>query len=218
MTARILIADDQPLVRAGLRTILNSEDDIAVVGEAHDGDSAIALGRELRPDLVLMDIRMPGMDGIAATHELAARDDLRVVILTTFDLDEYVYEALRVGASGFLVKDLPDDELVAAVRAAVSGDTLLAPSVTRRLIEAYTRRPPSPSLPPGAEDLTARERDVWRLVARGCSNTEIAEQLFVSEATVKTHVRHLLAKLDARDRVQLVVLAYEHGQVEPGSS
>jgi DNA-binding NarL/FixJ family response regulator len=214
VTVTVVIADDQPLVRAGLRTILDAEPELQVVGEAHDGASAVALTRELRPDLVLMDIRMPGVDGLAATRELAsdAEDSTRVVILTTFDLDEYVYEALKAGASGFLVKDLPDDELVAAVRAAAAGNTLLAPSVTRRLIESYTRRPPRPSLPAGGDELTLREHEVWQLVARGCSNADIAQELFVSEATAKTHVRHLLAKLGARDRVHLVVLAYEHGR------
>ncbi|GAB3146082.1 response regulator [Microbispora hainanensis] len=210
---RVLLADDQPLVLAGLRTILSAEPDIDVAGQARGGHEAVALARDLRPDVVLMDIRMPGLDGLAATREiLATMPDVQVIMLTTFDLDEYVYEALRAGAAGFLVKDLPDDQLVAGVRAAVRGDTLLAPSVTRRLIEAYTRRPPArAALPPGADRLTPREVDVWRLVARGLSNTEIAAQLFVGEATVKTHVSRIMAKLGARDRVQAVVLAFECG-------
>jgi DNA-binding NarL/FixJ family response regulator len=215
MTIRIVIADDQALVRAGLRTIFSTEADIQVVGEAEDGGSAIALVRELAPDLVLLDVRMPGMDGLTATRELL-RDGAggtRVVILTTFDLDEYVYQALLAGASGFLVKDLRDEDLIAAVRSVAAGDTLLAPSVTRRLVEAYTRRPPAPTLPAGGEDLTPRELEVWHLVARGRSNSEIACDLYVSEATAKTHVSRLMAKLGARDRVHLVVLAYESGRV-----
>ncbi|GIH65501.1 response regulator [Microbispora siamensis] len=210
---RVLLADDQPLVLTGLRTILSAEPDIDVAGQARDGHEAVALARDLRPDVVLMDIRMPGLDGLAAARQiLAAMPDVHVIMLTTFDLDEYVYEALRAGASGFLVKDLPDEQLVAGVRTAVRGDTLLAPSVTRRLIEAYTRRPPARvALPPGADRLTPREVEVWRLVARGLSNTEIAAELFVGEATVKTHVSRLMAKLGARDRIQAVVLAYECG-------
>lgn len=215
MTIRVLLADDQPLVRAGLRTILEAEPDIEIVAEAHDGEQAVALARELRPDLVLMDIRMPGTDGLAATRQLSTDtegDPIRVVMLTTFDVDEYVYEAMRAGASGFLVKDIPDDQLAAGVRAAAQGETLLAPSVTQRLIETYTRRPPaSQMLPAGAEDLTAREREIWLLIARGLSNSEIAQQLIIGEATVKTHVARVLSKLGARDRVQAVVLAYEAG-------
>ncbi|MGI5156742.1 response regulator [Microbispora sp. CA-102843] len=210
---RVLLADDQPLVLAGLRTILSAEPDIDVAGQARDGHEAVALARDLRPDVVLMDIRMPRLDGLAAARQiLATMPDVHVIMLTTFDLDEYVYEALRAGASGFLVKDLPDEQLVAGVRTAVRGDTLLAPSVTRRLIEAYTRRPPARiALPPGADRLTPREVEVWRLVARGLSNTEIAAELFVGEATVKTHVSRIMAKLGARDRIQVVVLAYECG-------
>ncbi|XVQ82739.1 response regulator [Microbispora siamensis] len=210
---RVLLADDQPLVLTGLRTILSAEPDIDVAGQARDGHEAVALARDLRPDVVLMDIRMPGLDGLAAARQiLTAMPDVHVIMLTTFDLDEYVYEALRAGASGFLVKDLPDEQLVAGVRTAVRGDTLLAPSVTRRLIEAYTRRPPARvALPPGADRLTPREVEVWRLVARGLSNTEIAAELFVGEATVKTHVSRIMAKLGARDRIQTVVLAYECG-------
>jgi DNA-binding NarL/FixJ family response regulator len=210
---RVLLADDQPLVLAGLRTILEAEPDIEVVGEARDGERAVALARDLAPDVVLMDVRMPRVDGLTATRQLAG-DPVRVVMLTTFDLDEYVYEALRAGACGFLVKDIPDDQLAAGVRAAARGETLLAPSVTRRLIETYTRRPPgSQALPPGADELTAREREIWLLIARGLSNSEIAQQLIIGEATVKTHVARVLAKLGARDRVSAVVLAYEAGLV-----
>jgi DNA-binding NarL/FixJ family response regulator len=207
---RIVLADDQSLVLAGLRTILEAEDDIKVVGEARTGAEAVEIAGRLRPNLVLMDIRMPGMDGIAATRQLAG-GDTKVVILTTFDLDEYVYDALLAGAVGFLVKDLPDDQLVSAVRSANAGDTLLAPSVTRRLIESYTQKPPRPSMPSGPDELTPREVEVWRLMARGLSNAEIAAELIVGEATVKTHVARILTKLGARDRVQAVVRAYESG-------
>jgi DNA-binding NarL/FixJ family response regulator len=217
MSIRVLLADDQPLVLAGLRTILEAEPDIEVVAEARDGAEAVALAREMRPDLVLMDIRMPGTDGLAATRQLAIDTEncpTRVVMLTTFDLDEYVYEALCAGASGFMVKDIPHDQLTAGVRAAARGETLLAPTVTRRLIETYTRRPPAgQTLPAGAEDLTAREREIWLLIARGMSNQEIAQQLIIGEATVKTHVARVLSKLGARDRIQAVVLAYQAGQV-----
>jgi DNA-binding NarL/FixJ family response regulator len=208
MTIRVLIADDQPLVLAGLRTILQAEADIEVAGEARDGDQAVRLTAELTPDVVLLDIRMPGTDGIAATRLIVAAGGARVIILTTFDLDEYVYEALCAGASGFLVKDIPDDELVAGIREVVRGDTLLAPSVTRRLIETYTRRPPSAGLLPAAGTLTARETEVWQLMAKGRTNAEIAAELFVGEATVKTHVSRVMTKLGARDRIQAVVLAY----------
>jgi DNA-binding NarL/FixJ family response regulator len=215
MTIRVLLADDQPLVLAGLRTILESETDIEIVADARDGRSAISIARELRPDLVLMDIRMPQMDGLAATRELTAcgseNRPVRVVVPTTFDLDEYVYEALRAGASGFLVKDLPDHELIAGVRAAASGDTTLAPSVIERLVHTYTRRPPKPELPPGADELTPRELEVWQLIARGLSNAEIASELVVGEATVKTHVARIISKLGVRDRIQPIVLAHESG-------
>jgi DNA-binding NarL/FixJ family response regulator len=215
MTIRVLLADDQPLVLAGLRTILESEPDIEIVGQAQDGRTAVALARELRPDLVLMDIRMPQLDGLAATRELTAAgtedEPVRVVVLTTFDLDDYVYEALRAGASGFLVKDLPDHDLVAGVRAAAGGDTMLAPSVTQRLIDTYTRRPPNPTLPRGADELTPRELEVWHLVAQGLSNAEIAAELVIGEATVKTHVARIISKLGVRDRIQAIVLAYESG-------
>jgi DNA-binding NarL/FixJ family response regulator len=220
---RVLVADDQELVRAGFRLILEAAG-FTVVGEAADGAEALALAARERPDVVLMDIRMPVMDGLAATRQLTAPgpDELarpapKVVILTTFDLDDYVYEALRCGASGFLLKDAPRADLIAAVRVAAAGDALLAPSVTRRLIEAFAMRPVSVSPAPSAiASLTPRERDILLLVARGQSNTEIASTLFVSEATVKTHVTHLLAKLGLRDRVQAVILAYETGAVTPG--
>lgn len=222
---RVLVADDQALVRAGLATLLDSQPDLAVVGQAGDGREAIWLARELRPDVVLMDIRMPVLDGLAATRQIVAHGNgepggtiVKVIVLTTYDLDEYVYEALRAGASGFLLKDSPRHDLIAAVRAAAAGDALLAPSVTRRLIEAFARRPPETSPSPSRlASLTARERDVLLMLARGRSNAEIAVGLFVSEATVKTHVGNLLAKLGLRDRVQAVILAYETGLVVPGS-
>jgi DNA-binding NarL/FixJ family response regulator len=220
---RVLVADDQELVRAGFRLILEAAG-FAVVGEAADGAEALALAASERPDVVLMDIRMPVMDGLAATRQLTAPGPgdsehwaPKVVILTTFDLDDYVYEALRCGASGFLLKDAPRADLLAAVRVAAAGDALLAPSVTRRLIEAFARRPATASPAPSRlASLTPRERDILLLVARGQSNTEIARALVVSEATVKTHVAHLLAKLGLRDRVQAVILAYETGAVIPG--
>jgi DNA-binding NarL/FixJ family response regulator len=216
MTIRVLLADDQELVRAGFRMILETQADIQVVGEADDGVEAVAATRRLRPDVVLMDIRMPNLDGLQATKQImAARSSSRVLILTTFDLDEYVYQALAAGASGFLLKNAPPEQLISAVRVVAAGDALLAPSVTRRVIEQFTRLPP-----PGGTDtlvgLTAREREVLKLVARGLSNAEIAAELVVSDATVKSHVAHLLAKLQLRDRVQAVVLAYESGLVRPG--
>ncbi|HEY3882880.1 MAG TPA: response regulator transcription factor [Trebonia sp.] len=215
---RVLVADDQELVRAGFRLILEASG-VVVTGEAADGAEAVALAAAQRPDVVLMDIRMPVMDGLAATRQLTETGPgaPKVVILTTFDLDDYVYEALRSGASGFLLKDAPRADLIAAVRVAAAGDALLAPSVTRRLIEAFAARPaataPSPSR---LASLTPRERDILLLVARGRSNAEIAGALVVSEATVKTHVAHLLAKLGLRDRVQAVILAYETGAVTAG--
>jgi DNA-binding NarL/FixJ family response regulator len=215
---RVLVADDQELVRAGFRLILEAAG-FAVVGEAADGAEALALAAAERPDVVLMDIRMPVMDGLAATRELTAPEQTgpKVVILTTFDLDDYVYEALRSGASGFLLKDAPRADLIAAVRVAAAGDALLAPSVTRRLIEAFARRPASATPAPSRlASLTPRERDILLLVARGQSNIEIARALVVTEATVKTHVTHLLAKLGLRDRVQAVILAYETGAITPG--
>ncbi|MGH3251208.1 MAG: response regulator [Trebonia sp.] len=219
---RVLVADDQELVRAGFRLILEAAG-FVVVGEAADGAEALALAAAERPDVVLMDIRMPVMDGLAATRQLTAPGPdnraPKVVILTTFDLDDYVYEALRSGASGFLLKESPRADLIAAVRVAAAGDALLAPSVTRRLIEAFARRPVSVSPAPSKlASLTPRERDILLLVARGQSNSEIARALVVSEATVKTHVAHLLAKLGLRDRVQAVILAYETGTVTPGQA
>jgi DNA-binding NarL/FixJ family response regulator len=210
---RILLVDDQALVRAGFRMILDAEPEMEVVGEAADGREAIDQCRLLSPDVVLMDIRMPRMDGIEATRRLR---DQRVVILTTFDHDEYIVEGLRAGASGFLLKDAPPEELIRAVRVVAAGDALLAPDVTRRLLDRVAARLPSVrGRPPEIDELTERERDVLQLVARGCSNSEIAQRLQVSETTVKTHVSHVLEKLGLRDRVQAVVLAYETGMVEP---
>ena len=216
---RVLIADDQTLVRDGFRMILDAQEDIEVVGEAADGLEAVARSRELRPHVVLMDVRMPGCDGLEATRELLrSSPETHVLILTTFDLNEYVYEAMRAGASGFLLKDIPRSQLIEGVRTVASGDALLAPAITRRLIEQFVRRPPAsvrPS-PPELEGLTAREREVLQLLAQGRSNAEIASALYVSEATVKTHVAHALTKLGLRDRVQAVVFAYESGLIEPG--
>jgi DNA-binding NarL/FixJ family response regulator len=215
---RVLIADDQELVRDGFGMILDAQPDMEVVGGAHDGREAIEMARELRPDVVLMDIRMPELDGIAATRRLMADGDPpRVLMLTTFDGDEYVYEAMKAGASGFMLKDVRREELVNAVRVVAAGDALLAPALTRRLIADFVRRPPPGAGPSGAmAELTDRELDVVRLVARGRSNAEIAADLVVSEATVKTHVARILAKLGLRDRVQVVVAAYESGFVQPG--
>jgi DNA-binding NarL/FixJ family response regulator len=217
---RILIADDQALVRAGFRMILDAETDIEVVGEAGDGGEAVALSRELRPDVVLMDIRMPGVDGLEATRQVVGdggEPPVRVLMLTTFDLNEYVYEALRAGASGFLLKDVPAEQLVAGIRVVAEGEALLAPSITKRLIEEFAKSTPAAAEPPAAlEDLTPREVEVLKLVARGMSNAEIAAELVVSETTVKTHVARMLMKLGLRDRVQAVVLAYESGVVTRG--
>ena len=211
----VLIVDDQALVRAGFRMILDAEEDIEVAGEAADGVDAVAQAQRLQPDVILMDVRMPQMDGIEATRRLLASDGLvsKVVMLTTFDMDEYVYDALCAGASGFLLKDVPPEQLVAGIRSVARGDALLAPSVTRRVIEEFVRRPPSSvqTLPPEFDELTAREVEVLGLVAKGRSNAEIAKELYVSETTVKTHVAHMLTKLGVRDRVQAVVLAYECG-------
>ena len=221
MTLGVLIADDQALMRAGFRMILEAEPDLEVVGEAANGREAVAEAGRLRPDVVLMDVRMPEMDGIEATRRLLdGNDDTKVVMLTTFDMDEYVYEALRAGASGFLVKDVPPEQLVAGIRSVASGDSLLAPSVTRRLIQEFMRRPPDALRTPSPElaRLTAREVEVLQMMARGRSNAEIATEFFVSETTVKTHVAHVLAKLGVRDRVQAVVFAYESGVVLPGDS
>jgi len=219
---KVLIADDQALVRTGFRMILDAENDIEVTGEAADGAEAVTLATAGRPDVILMDVRMPNMDGIEATRLIVDKDDddpIRVLILTTFDLDEYVYDALRAGASGFLLKDAPPEELVRGVRALARGDALIAPSITRRLIEEISKRP-SPDVAPSAalESLTQRELEVLEHIARGLSNHEIAEELFVSETTVKTHVGRVLMKLGLRDRVQAVVLAYESGVVHPGAA
>lgn len=212
---RVLIADDHALVRSGIRGLLEAAD-LTVVGEAANGHEAVTAVRELAPDVVLMDIRMPGMDGIEATGVIAAQPRApRVLVLTTFDLDEYVYRALAAGASGFLLKDAPPERLVDAVRTVAAGEALLAPEVTRRLIERYLGAPPPDVRPP--VDLTPREHEIWLLIARGRSNLEIGQELFLSEATVKAHVTRLLAKLGVRDRVQAVVAAYEMGIVRPGN-
>lgn len=221
---RVVVADDQELVRSGLAVIVDAEDDLDVVGEAADGEEAVALAERCRPDVILMDIRMPRMDGLEATRRIAGAQGAghagpRIVILTTFDLDEYVYAGLRAGATGFLLKDAPRQDLLAAIRAAAAGDSLLSPSVTRRLVEHFSRSAPEPELHGHCDPLaplTARERDVMLAMAHGLSNGEIARAQFVSEATVKTHVGHLLAKLGLRDRVQAVILAYECGLVVPG--
>ena len=221
MSVRLLIADDQALVRAGFRMILDAEDDIDVIGEATDGLDAVEQAKRLKPDVVLMDIRMPELDGIEATRRLlaeAGEQPIRVLMLTTFDLNEYVYEALRAGASGFLLKDVPPEELAAGIRVVAGGDALLAPSITRRLIHEFARAAPAAAPPKGFDELTAREVEVFKLVARGLSNAEIAGELIVSETTVKTHVARLLMKLGLRDRVQAVVLAYESGIAVRGSA
>jgi DNA-binding NarL/FixJ family response regulator/class 3 adenylate cyclase len=219
---RVLIVDDQALVRAGFRMILDADDDMEVVGEASNGEEAVAEALRLKPHVVLMDVRMPALDGIEATRILLGQkgSDAKVVMLTTFDMDEYVYEALRAGASGFLLKDVPPEQLVAGIRAVASGEALLAPAVTRRVIEEFVRRPAeAPATPPPTlEELTPRELEVLKLVARGLSNAEIADELVVSPATVKTHVARVLTKLGLRDRVQAVVLAYESGIVAAGSA
>jgi DNA-binding NarL/FixJ family response regulator len=209
---RVLVVDDQALVRSGLAAILDAQDDIEVVGEADDGDVAVEQAAALRPDVVVMDIRMPRMDGIEATKRLP---DTTVLILTTFDLDEYVYAALKAGAAGFVLKDTPPDRLAAAVRAVAAGDQLFAPQVTRRLVESYVAKPP-PREADDLRELTPREREVVLHVAKGLSNVEVGERLFLSEATVKTHLTSILRKLGLRDRTQLVVLAYERGLVTPG--
>ncbi|MEY9875302.1 DNA-binding NarL/FixJ family response regulator [Streptacidiphilus sp. MAP12-33] len=221
VTIRVLLVDDQPLLRTGFRMILEAEPDIAVVGEAGDGQQALDQVRALQPDVVLMDIRMPRMDGVEATRRIAGpgRDGpAKVLVLTTFDLDEYVVEALRAGASGFLLKDVPAEELVQAIRVIAEGAAMLAPSVTRRLLDMYAGRLPSgdEAPPPSLATLTDREVEVLKLVAKGLSNAEVASELFVSETTVKTHVGHVLTKLGLRDRVQAAVFAYESGLVRPG--
>jgi len=217
----VLIADDQPMVRAGLRMILELEPDIDIVGEAADGNEAVAVAAATEPDVILMDVRMPNLDGLEATRRIVGsrEDGPRVLILTTFDLDAYVYEALASGASGFVLKDIEPEKLVDAIRVIANGEALLSPAVTRKLIEEFVRRPPEvvrPS-PRELEQLTAREAEIMALVARGLSNAEIAAQAFVSEPTVKTHVARILMKLGLRDRVQVVVYAYEHGLAKPGA-
>jgi DNA-binding NarL/FixJ family response regulator len=219
VSVRVLVADDQALVRAGFRKILEADAAIEVVGEAADGLEAVECARVLLPDVVLMDIRMPGLDGIAATRQLAdeRKDGPRVLVLTTFGLEEYVYEALRAGASGFLLKDVPPEQLIGAVHVVARGDALLDPAITRSVIEEFASKPAvRRELAGRLEELTPRERDVFGLVARGLSNAEIARELVVSDGTVKTHVAHLLLKLGLRDRVQAVIYAYEAGVVQPG--
>jgi len=217
----VLIADDQALVRVGLRKILEAEPEMTVVGEAADGEDAVSAARRLRPDLVLMDIRMPVLDGIEATRRIvAAQAGMRVLILTTFGLDGYVFDALRAGASGFMLKDAPPEEIAAAVRTVASGEALLAPAITRAVIEEFARQSPAPpsATPRAVEELTPREQEVLDLLARGLSNPEICKRLVISEATAKTHVARILQKLDLRDRVQAVIYAYDGGLVTPGSS
>ena len=215
MTIRVLVADDQSMVRAGFRMLLGGEEDIEVVAEASNGLEAVEKAARYDPTVVLMDIRMPELDGLEATRRILAADaTARVLMLTTFDLDEYVYEALRAGASGFVLKDDPPEQLIAAIRTVATGDALLSPMVTRRVIEQFTRIP-RPAPPKELEELSEREREVFRLIARGLSNGEIAQELFISETTVKTHVTHILSKLGLRDRVQAVVLAYQTGAFEP---
>lgn len=217
MTIRVLVADDQSLVRAGFRMLLADEEDVEVVAEAANGLEAVEKAARFEPTVVLMDIRMPELDGLEATRRIIAADPAaRVLILTTFDLDEYVYEALRAGASGFVLKDDPPEQLLAAIRTVAAGDALLSPAVTRRVIGEFTRMPRASS-PEGLEKLSERELEVFRLIARGLSNAEIGRELFISETTVKTHVTHILSKLDLRDRVQAVVLAYQAGLVEPSA-
>ena len=223
MSVRVLIVDDQALVRAGFRMILEAEPDIEVVGEAEDGVQAVEEIKRLKPDVALMDIRMPRLDGLEATRQVVGNGDAdsptRVLMLTTFDLNEYVYAALRAGASGFLLKDVPADQLVAGIRVVAEGEALLAPSITRRLIEEFAQHAPVELTPPKAlEELTAREMEVFKLMARGMSNAEIAAELIVSDTTVKTHVARFLMKLHLRDRVQAVVYAYESGMFQPGAS
>ena len=219
MTISVVLADDQAMVRAGLRMILEAEDDLEVVGEASDGEEAVAVTSRLQPDVVLMDIQMPKMDGLEATRRVGQEEAIhsRVLILTTFERDEYVFEALRAGASGFLLKNAPPEELVHAVRIVAAGDALLAPSITRRVIENYSQRSAPRKNDEGLDLLTDREVEVLRLLATGKSNSELATHFYLGEGTIKTHVSHVLAKLGLRDRVQAVVFAYESGLVEPGN-
>ena len=222
MTIRVLLVDDQDLVRTGVRMILETEDDLEIVGEARDGGDAVAKARRLRPDVILMDIRMPGIDGVEATRKLTALDPplpSRVLILTTYDLDEYVFAALQAGAAGFLLKHAPSDALIDGVRTVARGEGLLAPQITSRVIEAFADvRPASTTPPPELDRLTARERDVFDLLVKGKSNTDIAAELYVEPSTVKTHVAHALDKLGLHDRVAAVIYAYERGLVTPGTS
>jgi DNA-binding NarL/FixJ family response regulator len=220
VTARVVLADDQPLVRAGFRMILEAEDDIDVAGEASDGEEAVAVTRQLQPDVVLMDIQMPKVDGLEATRRIAqdASIDSRILILTTFERDDYVFEALRAGASGFMLKNAAPEDLVRAVRVVATGDALLDPAITRRVIEDYAQRAAPRKDHARLARLTEREREVLRLLATGKSNAELAAHLYLGEGTVKTHVSHLLGKLGLRDRVQAVVFAYETGLVEPGEA
>jgi DNA-binding NarL/FixJ family response regulator len=214
MSIRVLVADDQSMVRAGFRMLLSREGDIEVVAEASNGLEAIDKATRFRPTVVLMDIRMPELDGLEATRRILATDEgARILILTTFDLDEYVYEALRAGASGFVLKDDPPEQLLSAIRTVAGGDALLSPAVTKRVIERFARIP-QPAPPKQLDELTDRELDVFRLIARGLSNAEIGQELFISDTTVKTHITHILQKLDLRDRVQAVVLAYESGVMQ----
>jgi DNA-binding NarL/FixJ family response regulator len=211
VTIRVLVADDQSMVRAGFRMLLSGEEDIEVVAEASNGREAVDKAARFDPTVVLMDIRMPELDGLEATRRILGADDsARILILTTFDLDEYVYEALRAGASGFVLKDDPPEQLLSAIRIVADGEALLSPAITKRVIEQFTRAP-RPAPPSGIEELTERELDVFRLIARGLSNAEIAQELYISDTTVKTHITHILQKLDLRDRVQAVVLAHESG-------
>ena len=211
MSIRVLVADDQSMVRAGFRMLLARAEDMEVVAEASNGLEAVAKAARFRPTVILMDIRMPELDGLEATRRILAADDAaRILILTTFDLDEYIYEALSAGASGFVLKDDPPEQLIAAVRTVAAGDALLSPTVTKRVIEQFTRSP-RPAPPKGVDELTAREREILRLIVAGLSNAEIGSELYISDTTVKTHVTHILQKLDLRDRVQAVVLAYETG-------
>ena len=216
MSIRVVVADDQALVRAGFRRLLEIEPDLDVVGEAADGAQAVELTRRLRPHVALLDIRMPNMDGIEATRRITGAGDTRVIILTTFDLDEYVYDALRAGASGFLLKDSPPEQMIAAIHAAAAGDALIAPPITRRLLDEFVRRPRPDAAAAAVAGLTDREQDVLRCLGRGLSNAEIAAELYLGEATVKTHISSVLAKLGLRDRIQAVIYAYEHGLVIPG--
>ncbi len=218
---RLLLADDEAMVRRGLRLVLETEDDLQVVGEAADGIEAIEEANRLHPDVVLMDVRMPRLDGVEACRRLVEESQTKVVVLTTFDLDEHLFAAVRAGASGFLLKASPPEELVAAIRAAHAGNALVEPKMTKRLLDEFARRPDAPPaghIPDRFAELTEREVDVLREMVRGASNAEIAERLYISETTVKTHVNHILSKLGVRDRIQAVVLAYDHGLVEPGGA